>query len=431
MPFGAILGATLVQLEFGSTIMSLTDIQVKSAETPNKDLWLSDEKGLRLLIKPNGSKYWRLKYRFHGKQKTLAIGVYPEVSLKAARLAVVDARFLLREGRDPCLEKKRKKQQARLGVESSFSALAKEWWEHQKGTWTETHASRVWIRLKDNSFKVLGNQPITDITPQDIIVVMRNIESRNALDVAHRVLQDIRRVCRYAIQTGRLIHNPAIELTNVLKSHKTSHIASLPREELSMFLNDLEGYTHAGRLLTKLAIELLVLTFVRPGELRGARWNEIESNVWRIPAERMKMGSDHVVPLSEQALAVIEQVRPISGRYEFLFPSERRRTEPMSDNTMRRAIFKLGYDGKHEGKSKANPHGFRATASSILNETGFNPDAIERQLSHMERNGVRAAYTHHARYLDERKQMMQWWADYLDDMRTAKKVVPLFQKTSA
>lgn len=411
-----------------STTMALTDTQIRQVKPQDKDFWLSDEKGLRLLVKQNGSKYWRLKYRFHSKQKTLALGVYPEVSLKAARKAVADAKDKIAAGVDPGEQRKREKQESKERSGTRFSDLAKEWWEQQRGTWTEDHASRVWIRLSHNTFSLIGEKPISEIYPQDVIAVIRRIESREALDVAQRVLQDVRRVCRYAVQTGRLTHNPASELSGITKTRKTSHRASLPRDELPLFLKSLTGYHEQGRLLTRLAIELLILSFVRPGELRGARWDEfnLEECLWRIPAERMKMGTDHIVPLSSQAIDVIQQIKPISGQYELLFPSERQRARPMSENTMRRAIFKLGFDGNQEGKSKATPHGFRATASSILNETGFNPDAIERQLSHLERNGVRAAYTHHARYLEERKQMMQWWADYLDELRNTGKVIPIF-----
>jgi len=401
--------------------MALTDTQIKQAKPRLKDSWLADERGLRLLIKPNGSKYWRLKYRYLGKQKTLALGVYPTVSLKEARTAVLRAKQLLRDGADPGQQKKQEKQQLKLNVENSCAALAEEWWEHQKGTWKAEHAGRVWGRIESDALPALGGRPISDIQPQDIIGVVRKIEHREALDVAARVLQDIRRVFRYAVQTGRLTHNPAIDLTGGLKGRKTSHRASLPREELPSFLTELERYEERGRLLTKLAIQLLILTFVRSGELRGARWEEfdLQEKIWRIPAERMKMGSDHLVPLADQALRVIEQIQPITSQYDLVFPSERNRHECMSDNTMRQAIFKMGYDGNTESKSKAVPHGLRATASSILNEEGFNPDAIERQLAHMERNGVRAAYTHHARYLEERAKMMQWWADYLDQAKAS------------
>lgn len=410
--------------------MALSDLQIKQAKPEAKDWWLSDEKGLRLLVKSNGSKYWRLKYRFSGKQKTLALGVYPDVSLKDARQAVAQAKSALASGCDPYEQKKLKSLRAVTHQINTFEVLAKEWWIHQKGTWKKEHADRVWLRLKDNSFPILGAVPIHDISPQLVIQVVRQIEARGANDVAQRVLQDIGRVSRFAVQTGRSQVNPASELTGILKARKTEHRASLPREELPEFLRLLRGYDATGRTLTKLAIELLVLTFLRPGELRGARWSEFdfEQSLWRIPGERMKMGTEHLVPLSWQALSIIERLKPISGQYDLVFPSERHRDQSMSDNTMRRAIFKLGYDGNTQGKSKATPHGFRATASSILNETGFNPDAIERQLSHMERNGVRAAYTHHARYLEERAEMMQWWADYLDDLRERGKVVPIFSK---
>ena len=399
--------------------MPLTSIQINHIQPQAKDYWLSDEKGLRLLVKVNGAKYWRLKYRFGGKQKTLALGVYPEVSLKEARIARDDARLSIRQGIDPSRQKQLVKRQRMYDEQTRFSVLALAWWEHQKDVWTEKHAQKVWSRLRDNCFRDLDVRPMESVTPQDIIYVVKHIESRNALDVASRVLQDIRRVFRYGVQQGILSHNPATELSGVIKPRKSQHRASLPAGELGQFLRDLDGYPETGRLVTKLAIELLVLTFVRPGELRGARWDELdfEKALWRIPAERMKMGSEHLVPLSRQALSVIEELAPITRQYDLLFPSERKRHEPMSDNTMRKAMFTLGYDGNTRGKSRATPHGFRANASSILNEQGFNPDAIERQLSHMERNNVRAAYTHHARYLDERATMMQWWADYLDEAR--------------
>ena len=261
---------------------------------------------------------------------------------------------------------------------------------------------------------------------------IRKIEARGALDVANRVKQSIAAVCRFAVQRGIALQNPASDLDGLVKQRKVQHRASLPREELPVFLTALDTYGQRGRLLTQLAIRLLVLTFVRSGELRGARWSEFDFNagLWRIPARRMKMDNEHLVPLSDQSLDVLEQLKPLTGQFRLIFPSERNRNRPMSDNTMRRAIFYLGYDGHHKGKSKAVPHGFRATASSILNESGFNPDAIERQLAHKESNSVRAAYIYHARYLDERRTMMQWWADYLDSLQRSGEVVPIFAKTS-
>lgn len=412
------------------TTAKLTDLQIRQASPKDKDYWLDDGGALRLLVKSNGTKCWRYNYRFNGKQKTLSIGIYPDVSLTNARELRHEAKNDLKVGVDPSQKKQAIKREMTQASQLTFEVLAKEWWEHQKGTWTDDHSNRVWVRLRDNSFPLIGKRDIGDITSQDVIYVVRQVENRGALDVAQRLLQDIRRVCRFAVQTGRLLHNPAVDLSNILKPRKTEHRASLPRAELPEFLRLLPNYDGRGRALTRLAIELLILTFVRPGELRAAMWDEFDLNecVWRIPGERMKMGTDHIVPLSTQAMEVLEQLKQISGQYPLVFPSERRRTDCMSDNTMRRAIFKLGYDGSQPGKSKVTPHGFRATASSILNETGFNPDAIERQLSHMERNGVRAAYTHHARYLDERKKMMQWWADYLDELRNKGKVIPIFAR---
>jgi integrase len=398
----------------------LTNTAVQQAQSRDKDYKLSDGGGLYLLVKTSGTKCWRYDYRYGGKRKTLAVGTYSVITLKAARQALAEAKTQLASNIDPAQEKQRQRRDAVIERGSLFSALAEEWWEHQKGTWKDDHARRVWARLRDDALPALGNRLVAEIQPQDIIVVIRKIESRDALDVASRVLQDIRRICRYAVQTGRLSNNPAIDLSGVLKGRKLKHHDSLPREELPGFLKTLESYHERGRLLTKLAVKLLVLTFVRSGELRGAKWDEfdLEEKVWRIPADRMKMKTDHLVPLSSQAIAVINQIRPITGQYDLVFPSERNRHSPMSDNTMRKAVFNMGYDGKTSGKSKAVPHGFRATAASILNEEGFNPDAIERQLSHMERNGVRAAYTHHARYMDDRHKMMQWWGDYLDVLKT-------------
>lgn len=398
----------------------LTDVAVKQILARERPFTLSDGAGLSLLIKPNGTKAWRYNYRFGGKQKTLALGVYPDVSLKVARDGLAKARAELKQGVDPSGEKQRRKRQSAFDAGNSFESVAKEWWSNQKGKWTEGHAHRVWRRLHDNALPALGHRTINQIDPPDVKAVIRKIEKRGSLDVAQRVLQAIRAIFRFAVQEGRIKTNPIVDLTaEILQSRTPEHRPSLSRNEFPEFLQALGKYHFQGRLLTQLAIQLLVLTFVRPGELRGARWEEfdVEEKLWRVPGHRMKMKTDHIVPLSIQSIKTIDQIQLISGEGDLLFPSERDRHECMSDNTMRRAIFKLGYDGNTPGKSKCVPHGFRATASSILNESGWNPDAIERQLSHMERDGVRAAYTHHARYLDEREKMMQWWADYLDGLK--------------
>lgn len=397
--------------------MPLTDISVKTAKPKEKDYWLSDQRGLRLLVKTKGGRYWRLKYRYQGKQKTLALGVYPDISLKHARDLTDDARTLLREGIDPSAIKKAGRQSSQQHSQNTLESVAREWWEVYRVTWTEKHASRTWQRLRDNVLVSLGSTPIGEIKSQMIAEAVREVEKRKAYDTAKRVLQDINRIYDYAIQMDLISFNPAQSLRGMVKAPKPRHMPSLSREQLPQFMSDLATYDKNGRLLTKLALKLLVLTFVRPGELRGAKWAEfdIEAGLWRIPAERMKMKTEHLVPLSDQAIETIEQIYEITGRYDLLFPSERNRFRTMSDNTLRKALFTMGYDGETDGKPRAVPHGFRSTATSILNEQNFNPDAIERQLSHSERNSVRAAYIHHARFMDERREIMQWWANYLDN----------------
>ncbi len=402
--------------------MPLTDIQIKRLKPQEKDFFISDEKGLRILIKANGKKYWRLKYRFNGKQKTLALGVYPEVSLKDARNKRDEARKLLSDDIDPSEFKKEKKQQIIVNESNRFSVHAKLWWDKKKGKWSDAHAKKLFKRLEDNCFNDLDKKPADQLVANDILLVIEKIESRGALDVASRVLQDIKRVFGFAVAKKRLKTNPAtgLESVDIIEERIVKHRPSMENAELGLFLKELENYEEKGGVLTKLALKMLVFTFVRSGELRGARWSEfnLKEKIWRIPAERMKMKTEHIVPLSKQVVEIIKELNKITGADDLVFPSVRSSEKPMSDNTMRHALQKrLGWDGLHEGKSKAVPHGFRANASSILNEQGFNPDAIERQLSHTERNGVRAAYTHHARYLDERGEMMQWWADFLDGER--------------
>ena len=391
--------------------MKLTAIKVKQAKPSAQDYKLFDGRGLHLLVKKNGSKYWRLKYRYLGKEKTLAIGVYPEVTLEDAREDTTKARNLLnKEGKDPSSEKRLGKLALTKQAETAFASIAMEW-IGINDMWTDAHSKRVTTSLERDVFPMIGHRPISEIQPPEVLAVIRAVEDRDALDVASRILQRCSSVFRYAIQTGRATTNPASELKGVLRTRKVQHVASVPRAELPKLIEAIDQYD--GNPITTYALQLLLLTFVRPGELRGAKWEEfdIDKAEWRIPAERMKMGSEHIVPLSRQSLELLEKIRPITGVSELVFHGERTRIKPISENTMTYALYRLGYKGR------ATPHGFRATASSILNEQGLNPDAIERQLSHVDRNQVRSAYTHHARYLAERREMMQWWADYLDSMR--------------
>jgi len=397
--------------------MPLTDRKVKQVKPKDKDYKLADEKGMYLLVKVNGSKYWRLKYRFEGKEKTLALGVYPDVSLSVARDKRDDARKLIANEIDPSEVKKEEKRNKKIKAGNAFEEIAREWWKNQKENWTERHADQVLKSLETDIFPYVGDKPIAEIQPPEILSTIRKVEARGALNVAGRLLQRCSNVFRYAIQTGRATLNPAGDLQGTLKTRKVTHQHSLPRTELPKFLKGLN--TYEGLLQTRLALRFLVLTFVRTGELRGAKWEEIDLDAkeWRIPSERMKMKSEHLVPLSRQAIAMLKELKPITGQYELVFPGVRNYHKPMSENTLLFALYRMGC------KDRATPHGFRATASSILNEQNFNRDAIERQLSHQEWNKVRGAYTHHAEYLKERKKIMQWWADYLDDLEHEKIVV--------
>lgn len=398
--------------------MSLTDAAARQAKPKEKQYKLSDSAGLYLLVHPNGSKYWRLKYRINGKEKTLALGVYPDVTLTEARAKRDEARKLIGNEADPIKIKREQNRQAKLKATNSFKAIAREWHDQQKDGWCDSHATKVFASLDKEVFPAFGDYPITDITAPMVLEVVRAIEKRGALDVASRVLQRTRKVFSYAIQTGRAEHNPCVDMGNVLKTRKVKHRAALMRNDLPEFLRKLESFN--GHKLTELALRMVVLTFVRSRELRLARWDEfdIERAEWRIPAERMKMRAPHIVPLSKQALAVLEEIRTLTGSYELVFPSQNSRKKSMSENTMLYAMYDMGYHGR------ATVHGFRATASTILNESGFNHDVIERQLAHAERNKVRAAY-HRSEYLAERVKMMQWWANYIDSQGKGAKVIPI------
>jgi len=397
-----------------TTIGKLPEISVRNAKGKDKPYKLSDGGGLYLLVNPNASKYWRLKYRLHGKEKTLSLGVYPGVSMAEARIEANKAKKLIREGADPVI---RRRQEKHTKTANTFQNIAEEWLTKQKGSWTKDHTARVSRTLERDVYPYIGGIPIQDIQTLDCLSVIRTVEERGALDVASRVKQRISSVFRYAIQTARCQFNPADQLQGVIETRKVKHMAALSAEALPSFLEKLESYQ--GHLITKLALKFLLHTFVRPGELRGARWTElnIEKKEWRIPAMRMKMSEEHIVPLSDQAMAILDEVREISGKYELVFPGVRCNRKEMSENTLTYAIRKrLGFD--------ATAHGFRSTASTILNETGFRTDVIERQLAHAERNKVRAAYNR-SQYLSERIEMMQWWGSYLEKQTNDRKVIPI------
>lgn len=387
--------------------MPLTDAAVRSAKAKNKPYKLSDGGGLFLWVQPSGGKWWRYKYRFAGKEKLLALGSYPDVSLAEVRERHAQARKVLANGIDPGEAKKEAKRLVLLKSVTTFEALSREWCESRKHKWVTKYGEAMITRLENHVFPRLGNRPIAEITAPELLAVLRVVEATGALDLAQRLLQATAQIYRFAIATGRAERNPAADLRGALKPPVRKHQAHLKADELPEYLKKLEAYD--GNLQTKLALKFLMLTFVRTGELRAAEWKEIKLDdaVWRIPAERMKMRDPHIVPLSRQAVAVLKELLPLTGHWQYVFPNQHKPSGCMSENTMLYALYRMGYH------SKATGHGFRSTASTILNEHGFSPDVIERQLAHAERNQVRAAYNH-AQYLPERRKMMQWWADFLD-----------------
>lgn len=387
---------------------SLSDASVRNAKSKTKPYKLSDGEGLFLLVTPAGGKYWRFKYHFAGKEKLLALGVYPDVSLSEARDSRTQARKALAAGNDPAEVKRAAK---RLGVEKShntFESIAREWHQNRLETWNPEHAAKILKRLERHVFSAVGSRPIADISTSELLNVLRKIEQHGS-EIAHRMLQISNQIFLFAVVTDRAANNPAASLRGALKPVVKSNHAFIKPQELQEYLRKLDNYD--GALQTKLALRFLLLTFVRTGELRGAEWSEIDFDKaeWRIPAERMKMKDVHIVPLARQTVGLLQEIKQLTGQWRFVFPNQRKPSDIMSENTMLYALYRMGYH------SRATGHGFRSTASTILNEHGFSRDVIERQLAHSERDKVRAAYNY-AQYLPERRKMMQWWADYLDEI---------------
>lgn len=398
--------------------MPLTDTAVRNAKPELKPRKLADEKGLFLLIHSNGSKYWRLKYRFGGKEKLLALGLYPDVSLAQARQRRDDARKLLANQVDPSVYKQEAKRASREMALNSFEAVGREWYAKHSPNWAASHGSKIIRRLERDIFPWIGSWPIMDITPHVLLTTLRRIESRGALETAHRALQNCSQVFRYAVATGRAERDPSVDLRGALPPTKGRHHASITDPTaIGDLMRLLDGYR--GSFVTKCALQLAPLLFVRPGELRHAEWFEIdlEKGEWRIPGEKMKMRAVHIVPLCVQAVQVLRELQALTGDKKYVFPGVRTPNRPMSENTVNAALRRLGY-----AKEELTGHGFRSMASTLLNEHGWNRDAIERQLAHAERDSVRAAYNY-AEHLVERRKMMQEWADYLDGLKTGAKIL--------
>lgn len=391
---------------------SLTAVAIRNAKPGAKPLRLFDGGGLYLEVMPTGARYWRMKYRFAGKEKRLAFGVFPEVSLAEARTARDVARFALREGRDPGMERKVARQTAKLSGFTTFEAVAREFLAAQKKKIAPATFEKAERMLEANAFPWLGNRPIAEIGPPELLAVLKRIEARGAHETAHRVKARIGQVFRYAIAHGTAQRDPAADLRGALAPMVTkSHAAITDPRKVGELLLALDNYQ--GQFTTRCALQLAPLVFVRPGELRHAEWAELDLDgaEWRIPSAKTKMREAHVVPLASQALSILRELRPLTGAGRYLFPSIRSNREPMSENTINAALRRLGFD-----KDTMTGHGFRAMASTRLNEMGWAPDVIERQLAHAERNKVRAAYNR-AQYMAERRTMMQAWADYLDLLR--------------
>jgi len=405
----------------------LSDSKVRAAKpNPNKKKEkLADGGGLFLEISEstNGKtrKYWRYYYRFNKKQKTLAIGVYPDVTLAQARQKHDVAREQLANGIDPSSYKKITKQAEHANEANQFERVAREWFVKTEPTWTASYAKRTLARLENDVFAWLGNQPINQIEPPDILAVLRRVEDRGALETAHRIKRVCGQIFRYAVATGRASRDPTADLKGALPTYHAKHFATLTKpDEIGKLLRAIEAYN--GSYIVRMALALAPYVMLRPANIREALWQDIDlpNAIWIIPIAQMKARQHikqanqaaHIVPLSTQALAILADIKPLTEQYNYVFPSVKDRQKPISDNTLNQALKRLGYD-----RTQIVPHGFRSMASTILNESGlFNPDAIERQLAHVERNQVRAAYNR-AQYLDERRTMLQWLGDYLENLR--------------
>jgi integrase len=410
--------------------MALNNVRIDAAGPSEKPYKLSDEKGLYLLVQPTGHKWWRFKYRFgprkDGKpgkaEKVLALGVYPDVPLKRAREKRDEARQQLADGIDPSAQRKADEHAQRVALLHTFQAVATAWMDQNQPKWTDSHASRTRRRFEQHVFPWIGKQSIRDLKRAEVRDVLRRIEGTGRIETAHRVLQLCNAVFEYANHDEITDHNPCRGLGEVLQPVVERHHASITDpKRVGELLRAIDGFS--GTLPVASALRLAPLLFVRPGELRKASWSEFDLDsaepTWRIPAERMKMREQHLVPLSKQAVMLLRDLMPLTGPDGYVFPSVRNSSRPMSENTLNVALRRLGYD-----KDTMTAHGFRSMASTILNEQQWHKDAIERQLAHGERDKVRGSYNF-AEHLPERRRMMQAWADYLDSLRAGARVVSI------
>lgn len=389
--------------------MPLTDLEIRRAKPEEKAYTKNDGNGLSLLIEPNGSKGWRFRYRFDGKPKMLSLGTYPDVSLNEAREKRDESRKMVRSGINPS-DVRREEKQARQGrAGNTFEVITREWYEKRKDHWSLSYREEMMKTFESDVFPIIGHRPMADIKPMELMVVLSKLDDRGATEKLRKVRQRCGDVWRYAIATGRAENNPAPNLVNAFAAHKKEHYSFLTVSELPDFFNTLN--TYSGSVIVKLAMRLQVLTGLRPGELRQGKWSEIDfdQRIWEIPKERMKKRRPHCVPLSEQVVSILEQLKQITGRCQYIFPGKNNQAKPMSEMAMTVLIRRIGYAGRVTG------HGFRHTMSTILHEQGFNSAWIETQLAHVDKNSIRGTYNH-AQYLEGRREMLQWYADYMDSL---------------
>lgn len=400
--------------------MPLTNITILKAKPTDKPVRLFDGGGLYLEISPAGGKLWRLKYRFNGKEKRLALGIYPDVSLARAREKRHEARALLADGNDPSENRKAQKAARADRAANSFEVVAREWFAKFKPNWVAAHSDKVIRRLERDMFPWIGGKPVADVGAPDLLACLRRIENRGTVETAHRALQSCGQIFRYAVATGRATRDPTGDLRGALSTVKGTHLASITEPTaVGGLLRACDGYQ--GSFVTKSALRLAPLVFVRPGELRNAEWTEIdlERAEWNIPAERMKMREPHLVPLSTQAIAILQELNAVTGGGRYVFPGARTNGRPMSDNAILAALRRMGF-----AKEEMSGHGFRAMARTILDEVlGVRPDFIEHQLAHAVRDPNGRAYNRTA-HLAERRKMMQQWSDYLDKLKDRADVIP-------
>lgn len=417
---GATLGATGQGRIAVAPKMSLTDLQVRKAKSDGRTRRVFDGHGLYVEISPKGGKWWRMKYRYHGREKRLSFGTYPAVSLQAARQHCEDARRLLAQDLDPGARRRAEKRaQAESGA-NTFEVVAREWFDKYRPRWVEGHASRILLRMQNDLFPWLGRRPIAEVTARELLETLNRIVERGAVESAHRVLQNCGQVFRYAIATGRIQQDPTRNLRGALPPVLGDHQAAITNPtEFGRLLRAIDDYQ--GAFVTKCALRLAPLVFVRPGELRQAEWAEFDLRgcEWDLPSTKMKKRHAHVVPLAPQAMVILRELEPVTGKGRYLFPSIRDRKRPMSNNTILAALRRMGYD-----KDTMSGHGFRAAARTMLEEVlGFPTNLIEHQLAHRVVEPDGTAYNRTA-HVGARRQMMAKWADYLDGVKRGSKVVP-------